>query len=145
MSALSAVCTAIYTVLHGDSTMAALTAPSILDGSAGVFGDVPANQSYPHVEISDGHTEKPWNTIGGANVNVGYQDLVTVHIWSRYQGDLECYNILNRVNALLNFQPITVSGFSTVICEYDGGRILREEVNKIETRHLPARYKVSVR
>jgi hypothetical protein len=67
-----------------------------------------------------------------------------VHIYSRYQGDAEGLAILTRLVALFNFQPLTVTGFTSVICEYEQGRPLVENIDKIETRHMVAEFCVTV-
>jgi hypothetical protein len=133
--AISAIQTAIYGVLNGDVTLVALV--------TGVFNDVPAGQVYPYVQIGSA-TQRPWHTFGGSSVGIGWNATVTVHIWSRYQGDVEALAILNRVVALLNFQAVAVTGYTTVICELDQARVLVEAVDKIETRHIPAVFRVRV-
>jgi len=134
-SAISAVQTAIYSTLHGDSTLLALV--------TGIFNDVPEGQLYPYIQIGTA-TEKPWDTFGGASTGIGWDDTVTVHVWSRYQGDSEALAILNRVVTLLNHVSLTVTGYGTVIIFSDQTRVLIEQVDKIETRHIAAIFRVMV-
>jgi len=141
--ALKAIQTALYSTLHGDAIMATLTAPSLLDGTAGVFNDVPDEQEYPHVQIGTA-TAHPWHTMGGASVGRGWNDTVTVHIWSRYQGDIEALTILDRVVALLDHASLTVSGYGTAISYLDEVRVLVEAVKKVETYHIPAVFRIQV-
>jgi hypothetical protein len=139
MSATLAIQTAIYGVLSADATLAGLSLS--IDTSTGavttvaVYNDVPDGATYPHVLISDS-IERPWHRFGGATTGIGWYDTVRLHIYSRYQGDKEAYQIRNRLVAMLNFQPLTVSGFSGSMVEYKPGRLLREAVEKIETRHV---------
>jgi hypothetical protein len=144
MSALYAVQAAVYARLKADSTLEALLAPSILDGTSGVFNDVPDNQAYPYIDIGEDSTERPWNTIGGPTSGIGFDDRIVVHIWSRYQGNTEGSLILQEVMRLLNFYDLTVSGYTSVICNFDNVKCLKEQVDKIETRHFPAVFRVRV-
>lgn len=136
MSATRLVQTAIYGVLNGDATLDTL-APG------GVHNDVPDGQAFPHVLISKA-TETPWHTFGGATSGLGWKNIIRVHVFSRYQGDLEGLQILERVVTLLNYQPLTVTGFPQVSCEYEQTRVLVEDIDKIETRHLVAEFCVLV-
>ena len=134
MSALKSIQTAIYALLSGDIALMALTT---------VFNDVPQGAAYPHVQIASG-TERAWHTMGGMTAGIGWNDTITLHIWSRYQGDLQALAILERLVALLNFTPIVVSGYPTVIAELDNARVLVEDVDKVETRHVPAIFRLRV-
>jgi hypothetical protein len=136
-AALKAIKTAVYSTLHGDSTLQGLLAESILDGSSAVFDDVPENQEYPLILIG-GVIGKPWHTFGGASVGKGWDDRLTIHIYSRYQGDKEALEILDRVVALLDYASLSVTGYNTAICRLDERRVLVEQVNKIETYHVHA-------
>jgi hypothetical protein len=124
----------LYSTLNGDA---------FLTGLAPVFNDVPESQSFPHVLIGNA-TEKPWHTLGGASSGLGWNATVTIHIYSQYQGDVEALTILERVVALLNFQTIAVTGFNTVIAQLDNTRVLVEDVDKVETRHVPAVFRFLV-
>jgi hypothetical protein len=145
MSALYAVQAAVYARLKADSALDALLARSILDGtSPAIFNDVPDGQAYPYIDIGDDSTERTWNTIGGATTGIGFDDRIVVHIWSRYQGNTEGSLILQEVMRLLNFYDLTVSGYTSVICNFDNVKCLTEQVDKIETRHFPAVFRVRV-
>jgi hypothetical protein len=144
MSALYAVQAAVYARLKADSTLEALLAPSILDGTSGVFNDVPDNQAYPYIDIGENSTEKPWNTIGGATTGIGFDDRIVLHICSRYQGNTEGSLILKEVMRLLNFYDLTVTGYSSVLCSFDSVKCLKEQVDKIETRRFETVFRVRV-
>jgi hypothetical protein len=144
MSALYAVQAAVYSRLKADTTLQALLAPSILDGTSGVFNDVPDQQSYPFIDIGEDSMERPWNSLGGATSGIGFDDRIVVHIWSRYQGNTEGSLILKEVMRLLNFYDLSVAGYTSVICNFDNVRCLKEQVDKIETRHFPAMFRVRV-
>jgi hypothetical protein len=144
MSALYAVQAAVYARLKADSTLEALLAPSILDGTSGVFNDVPDNQAYPYIDIGENSTEKPWNTIGGATTGIGFDDRIVLHICSRYQGNTEGSLILKEVMRLLNFYDLTVTGYNSVLCSFDSVKCLKEQVDKIETRRFETVFRVRV-
>ncbi len=136
MSATRAIQTAVYGVLSADATLMTLA-------TGGVHNDVPDGQAYPHILISRA-TERPWHTFGGASTGLGWKDLVRVHIYSRYQGDKEALEILERVVTLLNFQALSVSGYTSALVEYEQGRVLVEAIEKIETRHIVGEFSVMV-
>lgn len=132
MSALRSIQAAIYARLSGDATLTALAA---------VTGDIGATRTYPFVLVGDG-IEKPWH---GFSTN-GYSDLVRTHIYSNYQGDSQALTILARITALLDYTSLTVTGFGSVLCEYEQARVLREtDADRIEIRHIPAEFRVRVR
>jgi hypothetical protein len=132
---IGAIQTAFYSTLNGDATLAAMV--------TGVFNDVPDGQVYPFVQLGTA-TQRPWHTFGGPTVGLGWNTTVTVHVWSRFQGDSEALAILNRVMTLLNYVALSVTGYTTVMCELDQARVLVEQVDKIETRHIPAVFRVRV-
>lgn len=136
MSALGPIADAVYGVLSGDSTLTAL---------ATVTGDRSDDTPYPFVLVGDG-IEKPWHGFGGASVNKGYNDLIRTHIYSSYEGDDEALTILDRIVTLLDYQALTVTGFSSVLCEYEQSRVLREsDADRIEVRHVVGEFRVRVR
>lgn len=133
--ALTAIHTAVYSTLHGDATLLTLV--------SGVYNDAPEGADYPFIVLGSA-TSDPWHTMGGASVGRGFDTTITAHIWSRYQGDLEALRIFDRVVALLDFQSLTVTGYGTVVTSLDHGRVLVTDVDKLETRHLPAVFSVLV-
>jgi hypothetical protein len=137
MSATAAIQTAIYGVLNADATLLALA-------TGGVHNDIPDGQAYPHVLISK-TVETPWHTFGGPTSGLGWKDIVRIHTYSRYQGDKEALEIHNRIVSLLNFQPLSVSGYSASIVEYESLRVFVEDIEKIETRHLVTEFCVRVK
>lgn len=136
MSATRLIQTAIYGVLNGDATLLALA-------TGGVHNDIPDGQGYPHVLISRA-TETPWHTLGGASSGIGWKNIIRIHVYSRYAGDTEAMQIHERIVALLNFQPLTVAGYSSAIVDYEQMRLLVEDIEKIETRHLVGEFCVRV-
>lgn len=133
-SALALMQAAVYSTLHGDATLLAL---------APVINDVNEDQAFPYVFISNA-TEVPWHTMGGTASGYGWNATLAVHILSRYAGDLEALTILSRVSTLLNFATLTIAGYATVWCESEDVKLLVEYPNKVEQRHVIARYRLRV-
>lgn len=132
MSALRSIQASVYAVLSGDATLTALAA---------VVGDIGPTRSYPFVLVGDG-IEKPWHGFSTS----GYNDILRTHIYSNYQGDSQALTILARITALLDHATLTVSGYGSVLCEYEQARVLREsDADRQEVRHIPAEFRVRVR
>ena len=136
MSATRLIQTAIYALLTADATLMGLA-------TGGVHNDVPEGQAYPHVLISKA-SETPRHTFGTATTGLGWNNVIRIHVYSRYQGDIEALTIHDRIVSLLNFQPLTVTGYGSVSTEYEAMRVLVEDIDKIETRHLVGEYRVLV-
>ncbi len=147
MSAIGAIQTAVYGVLSADATIATLSLTKDPRTNAlttvSVYNDIPDGATYPHVLISRA-TERPWHTFGGPTTGIGWKDVIRIHIYSRYQGDEESTNILERAVALLNFQTLSVSGYTSALVEYSQGRMLIEAIDKLETRHVVGEFSVMV-
>lgn len=143
MSATAAIQTAIYGVLSADSTLAGLSLTDETD-TVEVYNDAPEGAGYPHVLISKA-TETPWHTFGVATSGLGWKDIIRVHVYSRYQGDREALAIHDRIVALLNFQPLTVTGYTSALVEYESGRMFIEAIEKLETRHQVDEFCVRVK
>jgi hypothetical protein len=136
VSATRLIQTAIYAVLSADSTLTTLA-------SGGVHNDVPEGQDYPHVLIARA-TELPRHVLGGASSGLGWKNIIRIHVYSRYQGDKEVLEIWERIVALLNFQTLTIAGYTSVLSKVESMRVLIEAIEKIETRHLVGELNVTV-
>jgi hypothetical protein len=132
--ALSPIQTAFKSALSGDATLTGLVGGRI-------YNDVPDVPVYPYILIGSG-TQRPWHTLGGSSVGLGWNATMTVHIYSRYQGDREALGILARVVDLLNFSSLTIGSYVTSMCFLDQARVLTEPIEKIETRHVPAVFRL---
>lgn len=143
MSATRLVQTAIYAVLSADATLEGLSETSTT-ATVQVYNDAPEGAGYPHVLISRA-TETPSHTFGGPNAGKGWRNIIRIHVYSRYQGDLEAMQIHERIVELLNFQDLTVTGFPKVSIECESMRLLVEDIEKIETRHLVSEFRVVTR
>jgi hypothetical protein len=137
---LTLIQAAVWSVLSGDATLAAL---------APVTNDATEDQTYPFIQIANA-TAVPWNTLGGTDRNFGWLCTISVHGYSRYEGDNEILTFMQRVIALLNFATLTVTGYATVICELDPdhspmpAKVLIEYPQKVERRHMPVIFRIRV-
>lgn len=140
MSAVEPIMAAAAALLVGDTTLVAMLATDIrVPADPAVLNDIAEGQPYPYVLLSHAD-EHPWHTIGGATSGLGWQVLLMVHVYSDAHSDKEANLIRARIVELLNFQPLTVTGYSTVIVEYQRGKLLTEDVKKVKTRHIPAEF-----
>ncbi len=133
-SAIRAVEAAIRTLVIADTTFNT-RCPG---GLASHEDDV---QEYPFV-LFDKSSEMPWDTLGGATTGLGRAVMLRMHIFSRYKGDVEALEILERLVELLNFGTLSVSDYTTVIVEYFSSKVLIEDRKKLETRHIPVEFLV---
>lgn len=129
MTSLHDLQTAVYTELTGDEALMSMI--------SGVFDDVLDGQAFPYVTIGDA-AETPWSTFGRS----GADDVLTIHIWSQANGFKEALQVLDRLNALLDSDELTVGGHVHVGTLYEGAETLRDPDGI--TRHVVARYRVYV-
>lgn len=143
-TAFRAVGAAVSAVLVADATLAALLATKVYaPAEPAVLNDIGDGQEYPLI-LLDHASEVPWHTFGGASSGLGWKLALRIHVYSRTPSDLQAIRILERVVEVLNFQTLTVPGYSTVIVHYERGRVLVEDVEKVKTRHIPAEFTVMV-
>lgn len=138
-SALLAIYTAVYGILSGDATLVALVDE--------ILNYEPEEPPRKFIVIGSG-TELAWNTLGGTDQGWGFDDTLTVHIYSYYKGDIEALQILNRVTTLLNKpEGFPVGSYGTVIAEYGDKltKVLLETKDKQERRHIAAVFSIKVR
>nr|MBA2678281.1 DUF3168 domain-containing protein [Ktedonobacteraceae bacterium] len=107
-TALSEIQAAIYSKLTGDSTLTGLIS-GIYD-----IGAVPEAQAYPYVTLGD-TTEVPDHAFGRR----GYEDTLTLHIWSNAPGFKQCQAILAQLNRLLDQKSLTLSNHTHVGTWYE--------------------------
>jgi hypothetical protein len=139
-SAIEAIQTAVAAVLVGDATLITL-----VGGVDRIRGFEPEEPPAKFIVVGNA-TEQTWNTLGGSDAGFGWDDTLTIHIYSYQKGDTEVLAMLSRVTALLNFATLVVSGYNTVICEYGDKitKVLVETKDKQERRHIPAIFSFKV-
>lgn len=135
----------MLTALRGDTALAGLSLTAGTE-TVRVYDDAPEGAKYPHVLFGNA-IERPWNALGGLVGGIGWNDVIDVHVMSRYQGKNEAMAIHERVVYLLTSQLYAVAGFGTVYFKSEGHKILnfKHSVDKIETRDVNGQFRVMVR
>ena len=118
---------AVYGVLSGDATLAALV--------AGVFDEVPEGTRYPYVTIGEA-LEQPANS----HDRFGRETVLTLHVWTVSRGFTDGMAIAARLVALLDHQPLTITGHHHVATRYEFSQTLRDPEPHV--RHIPIRFRV---
>lgn len=102
---------------------------------APVLDDVPDSQPYPYVSFgailedpADAHNQR------------GIDALVSLHVWSKAEGYREADAIFAELDALLDRQPLVVTGWTDVSIALDDSSAVRDPDPNI--RHISARYRV---
>ena len=101
----------------------------------GVWDDVPDSQAYPYVQMGD-----PMQTPEDVFGNQGRVVVVTLHVWSRYQGQKETSAVLKRIAELLDRHQLAVTGAVVVRCTVESENIMRDPDGR--TRHGVATYRI---
>ncbi|WP_432132752.1 DUF3168 domain-containing protein [Streptomyces tendae] len=120
---------AVYARLRDDGTLAGMV--------TGVYDYVPEDVTYPYIVIGEA-TETPDNRHGG----FGRQTVVTLHVWSRYQGYTQALRIGAQVTALLDHQPLTLPGLDWIATRFEFSQTLTDPEPPGDIRHLVLRYRV---
>ncbi|MER7963607.1 DUF3168 domain-containing protein [Streptomyces ardesiacus] len=121
--------TAIYGRLKNDAALSGMI--------SGVYDYVPEEAAYPFVVIGEA-LETPDNRHGG----FGRETVVTLHVWSRYQGYAQVLRIGARVTALLDHQPLTLPGLDWIATRFEFSQTLTDPEPPGDIRHLVLRYRV---
>ena len=94
---------AVLAALAGDEDLTAAL------GGPRIFDHVPADTPFPYLTF--GRTSVfDWSTSSEA----GFEQLLTLHAWSKAQGKTEALEIMDLVAALLNDQPLTLESHRLV-------------------------------
>ena len=111
-----------------DATLASL-------GVTGVFDHrgVPESQPFDYITIGD-TIERPNNTLGRR----GYNDTITIYIWSRQLGQKTAQAIVARLNQLLDQVHLNLSTQAHVYTMYDQSMYLPQPDGL--TLQAPVRY-----
>lgn len=82
---------------------AALTGASVASGR--VYDHVPQDVTFPYVEIGESSAQPD-----DAVLVEGTDELLMIHVWSRYRGQKECKEIMDAIHTVLHHQDLTVIG-----------------------------------
>ncbi|PSK47976.1 hypothetical protein B0E38_06453 [Streptomyces sp. 111WW2] len=121
--------TAVYARLKDDATLTGMI--------SGIYDYVPEDVAYPFVVIGEA-LETPDNRHGG----FGRQTVVTLHVWSRYQGYSQALRIGARVTELLDHQPLALPGLNWIATRFEFSQTLTDSEPPGDIRHLVLRYRI---
>lgn len=129
LSALLPVQQAIYQLLASDG--------QFMDLVTGVYDYVPEQAAYPYTVVGDA-IETPDNRHAG----YGSETVVALHHWSRYRGYAQVLEIGARASALLDHQPLAVSGLTHVATRWEFAQTLPDPDPAGDLRHMVQRFRV---
>lgn len=130
MSALNDIQEALYSTLTNDYAVMALV--------TGVFDKVPQSQSAPYVSFGT-RTEARLDTMGTWGKDATFE----LNVWSEYAGFKQAENILDAINAALDYQTLTVANWTTtVFCRFEDA-VTIEDPDGV-TKRIAARYRITV-
>lgn len=92
---------AMYEALVDDTTLRQM--------GVKVFDYVTTEETFPYI-VFQSPSELQFNTFDRFGSEVDFN----LHIWSRYDGWKECYEILDRLNTILHYQQIPIDGLHLV-------------------------------
>jgi Protein of unknown function (DUF3168) len=88
---------AAYAALAGDASLTGLI------GSGAVYDHVPQQAAFPYVVIGEARVAD-WST----GTEPGSEQLLTLHVWSRYEGKREAYAIADSIRSRLDEAALTL-------------------------------------
>jgi hypothetical protein len=101
--------------------VAALTGVSPAPAGGRVYDAAPTVPTFPYVSLGEGQVLPD-----KASCIDGVEVFPQIDVWSRKSGFEECKAIVKQVMALLDDQPIAVSGFNVVLFEHQSTQYLRD-------------------
>ena len=108
--------------------------------SGGFYTDVPQGTAFPSAWLAFGDpAEDPLDTFGKTGAVVHLE----LHVYSTYEGDDECLDILSKGVELLHHQSITASGWTVPLVGRAFLGIAVEDFNGQALRHGIARLDVT--
>ncbi|WP_327376199.1 DUF3168 domain-containing protein [Streptomyces sp. NBC_01216] len=120
---------AVYSTLTGNAPLMALI--------SGVYDYVPESADYPFVVIGEA-IETPDNAHG----RFGRETVITLHVWSQHRGHSQGLSIAAAVTALLDHQPLTITGLDHIVTRYEFSQTLTDPEPPGDIRHVVLRYRI---
>lgn len=117
--------TAIYVRLTGDATLMNLI--------TGVFDHVPEGTDKPYVVVGEAFA-----TPRNSQDRFGRRTAQNIHVWSDQLGYSQVNQIANRIIALLDHQPLTVTGHDVVLANFEFQQTLDDPDRRL--RHGVVRF-----
>lgn len=99
---------AIYSALAASSEV-----QSFIGSPVRVYDHVPPGAVFPYVTFGDVRVV-PYDTKGES----GFEQIVTLNVWSRYRGSKEGKDILQALYNVLHRASLSVSGHVFLFCEF---------------------------
>lgn len=131
-TSLFAVQEAVYGALTSSSIVQAL-----IGSPARVYDVVPPSAQFPYITLGD-VVVKEFDT----KDQTGFEQSLTLHVWSRYRGRKELKQIVQTIYDVLHNAALTVTGANYVSCVFQSASTLQE--NDGLTLHGILRYRIIV-
>jgi hypothetical protein len=78
-----------------------------------IYDHVPPNATFPYVVFGPVHVV-PYDAL----TEIGFEQVITLNIWSRYRGGKETRNIFQAVYDTLHRAHLSVAGQVAISCEF---------------------------
>lgn len=127
-SASFALQSSLYQTLIADAGLLSLL------GGGRVYDNVPQPVIFPFITIGE-PSIRDWST----GTETGLEHLITIHVWSRYGGKKELYEIADAIRDALDEQPIAVSGQHLINLRHQFSDLNRDADG--ETYHAVLRFR----
>jgi Protein of unknown function (DUF3168) len=109
---------------------------SLLGNPPPVFDHVPPGTAFPYVTFGALHVQ-PYDT----KTEIGFEQIVTLNIWSRYRGSKEAKDILQALYDTLHRASLSVSGEVFLLSEFHSADLA--PLDDGLTTHAAARFTVT--
>ncbi len=109
----------------------------LLGNPARIYDVAPPAANYPYVTLGD-VVVKEYDT----KDQTGFEQWLTLHVWSRYRGRKELKRIIQAIYDVLHRAPLTVTGANGVSCQFVSASTAQE--NDGLTLHGILRYRIIV-
>jgi hypothetical protein len=114
--AFFAVQQAVYSKLSGDSDVQAL-----LGNPARIYDHVPPEAAFPYL-VFGAVVARPFDD----KDRTGFEQTITLDIWSRYRGGKEVKDIMQTIYSALHRTSLSVSGQVFISCEFASSDVTPE-------------------
>jgi len=118
----------VYATLANDTAVAALL------GGARIFDDVPQDTPFPFITLGTASVSD-WST----GTESGLEHRLDVHVWSRYAGKRQAYEVIDAVRAVLHDAALSLNGAQLVNLRCQSFEVRRDDDG--ETYHGVARFR----
>ena len=120
--------------LNALSASAAVQA--VLGSSPQIYDHVPPTATFPYVVFGPVHVT-PYDT----KKDIGFEQVITLNIWSRYRGGKEARDIFQAVYDTLHRAPLSIAGQTVISCEFHSADFSLDQDGL--TYHAAARFAIA--